>query len=103
MAVEKVIGKTPPQAFFFRIFVFIFIICIGIVCIEESGEYMKIMYALVIIIVIVSIVSTLLVSGKGDENYSGSAKRNTTNLTLIYVVIIFFALIALGVYISFFA
>jgi hypothetical protein len=64
---------------------------------------MKIMYALVIIIVIVSIVSTLLITGKGDENYSGSTKRNTTNLTLIYVVIIFFALIALGVYISFFA
>jgi hypothetical protein len=45
------------------------------------------------------VVSTLVITGKPDENYSDSTKRNTTNLTLIYVVIIFIALVALGIYI----
>lgn len=49
-----------------------------------------------------AIIATLLVAGKGDENYSGSAKRNTTNLTLIYAIFIPAALIALGVFIVFF-
>jgi len=64
---------------------------------------MKIMYALVIIILIIAIVLTLLIAGKGDDNYSSSTKRNFTNLTLIYVVIIIFGLIALGIYISLFS
>lgn len=64
---------------------------------------MKLMYALVIIILIISVVATLLVSGKGEANYSSSAKRNTTNLSLIYAVVILLALISLGVYIKFFA
>lgn len=64
---------------------------------------MKIMYSLVIFIIVGSIVSTLLVVGKGDENYSSSSKRNTMNLTLIYAIIIVLSLIALGVYISFIA
>lgn len=64
---------------------------------------MKITYALVIGILIVSIVSTLLVIGKGDENYSSSTKRNNTNLTIIYVVIIVLSVIALGIYITIFA
>jgi hypothetical protein len=64
---------------------------------------MNVMYVLVIIILLISIVSTLLISGKSDENYSSSTKRNTTNLTLIYGVIITLSLISLGVYIRFFA
>jgi hypothetical protein len=64
---------------------------------------MKVMYALVIIIVIISAVSTLLIAGKGDDNYSNSTKRNFKNLTLIYVVIIILGFIALGVYIRFFS
>jgi hypothetical protein len=64
---------------------------------------MKVMYAMVIIIVLISIVSTLLIAGKSDENYRSSTKRNATNLTLIYVVIITLSLIVLGVYIRFFA
>jgi len=63
---------------------------------------MNIMLALVIIILSISIVSTLLIAGKGDENYSKSTKRNTTNLTMIYVVIITISLIALGIYIKLF-
>lgn len=60
---------------------------------------MNIMIGLVILILIFSVVSTLVLTRKPDENYSGSTKRNTTNLTLIYVVIIFIALISLGIYI----
>ncbi len=64
---------------------------------------MKVLFALVPIIGIISIILTLLVAGKGDENYRGSTKRNTLNLTLIYAVIIFLSLIGLGVYIKFYA
>ncbi|MEH7385477.1 hypothetical protein V7147_08725 [Bacillus sp. JJ1521] len=60
---------------------------------------MKILIALVLIIGVISLIATLLVAGKGDANYSGAAKRNTTNLTLIYVVIILLAVIALAIYI----
>lgn len=62
----------------------------------------RVMYVLVIILII-SIVSTLLIAGKGDDNYSSSTKRNFKNLTLIYVVIISLGFITLGVYIRFFS
>ncbi|WP_428908352.1 hypothetical protein [Niallia sp. Krafla_26] len=61
-----------------------------------------IMYVLIIAILVVSAVSTLLIAGKGDENYSSSTKRNYTNLTIIYTVIIIIGLIALAVYIRFY-
>lgn len=60
---------------------------------------MEILSVLVILILIISMVSTLALTGKPDENYSSSTKRNTTNLTLIYAVIIFIALVSLGIYI----
>lgn len=60
---------------------------------------MAIMIGLVILILVFSVVATLMVTGKSDENYRGSIKQNTTNLTLIYVVIILLALISLGIYI----
>lgn len=63
----------------------------------------KMMYALVIIVIIISVLATLLVAGKGDDNYRTSTKRNFTNLSLIYVVIIFLSLIALGLYIKFYS
>lgn len=64
---------------------------------------MNILIALVIIILLISAVGTLLITGKSDSNYRSATKRNTTNLTLIYVVVIMISLIALGVYIRFFA
>lgn len=64
---------------------------------------MNILIALVVIILIISMLGTLILTGKSDQNYSGSTQRNTTNLTLIYVVVILFSLIALGVYIRFFS
>ncbi|MBG9446047.1 hypothetical protein LIS77_02935 [Cytobacillus firmus] len=60
---------------------------------------MGVMLGLVLIILIFAVVSTLLLTGKADENYGNSTKRNTTNLTLIYVVIIFIGLASLGIYI----
>ena len=60
---------------------------------------MEILSVLVVLILIVAVVSTLVLTGRPDENYSDSTKRNTTNLTLIYVVIIFIALVSLGIYI----
>jgi uncharacterized membrane protein len=60
---------------------------------------MEILIGLVILILIFSAVSTLFLTRKPDENYTDSTKRNTTNLTVIYVVIIFLALVSLGIYI----
>jgi len=60
---------------------------------------MNIMFGLVTLVLIFAVVSTLLLTGKSDENYRGSTKKNTMNLTLIYAVIIFIALISLGIYI----
>jgi len=54
---------------------------------------------LVIILTVIAIVFTLLFIGKGDPDYSNSAKRNTTNLTVIYIIAILLSLIALAVYI----
>ena len=53
----------------------------------------------VIILTVIAIIFTLMFIGKGDQDYRSSAKRNTTNLTLIYVVAIFLSLIALAIYI----
>jgi CHASE3 domain sensor protein len=60
---------------------------------------MNIMFGLVTLILIIAVVATLLLTGKSDENYSSSAKKNTMNLSLIYIVIIFLAIISLGIYI----
>jgi len=64
---------------------------------------MKILTILVIIVIVIALIATLLIAGKGDENYSSSTKRNTTNLTLIYAIFIPIVLIALGIYIVFFS
>ena len=60
---------------------------------------MNIMFALVTLVLIFAVVSTIQLTGKSDENYSSSTKRNTLNLTLIYDLVIFLALISLGIYI----
>lgn len=54
---------------------------------------------LVILLSVLAVVFTLIFMGKGDENYGNDSKRNTTNLSLIYVVVIIISLIALGFYI----
>ncbi|SHT62881.1 Uncharacterised protein [Mycobacteroides abscessus subsp. abscessus] len=54
---------------------------------------------LVFLVLIISVILTLVITGKSDENYRSSVKRNTINLSLIYIVIIVLSLIALGGYI----
>ncbi|MGE8079910.1 hypothetical protein [Peribacillus loiseleuriae] len=46
---------------------------------------MKISMVLVIIIGIVSAISTIALTGKGDQDYSKATKGNLMNLTLIYM------------------
>lgn len=58
---------------------------------------------LVVIIILCSAIFTLLLAGKSDEGYRNATKKNTTSLSLVYVVAIIFSLIALGVYIRWFA
>ena len=66
---------------------------------DEERCGMDIMFVLVTVILVISVVATLLLTKKSDENYSSSTKKNTVNLSLIYVVIIFLAILSLGIYI----
>ncbi|MCM3576417.1 hypothetical protein M3172_24965 [Mesobacillus subterraneus] len=56
---------------------------------------------LVVIIIVAVLVLTLLLAGKGDEGYQNAAKKNTVNLSIIYIVVILISFIAVGVYIKF--
>ena len=62
---------------------------------------MTILYALIIVILIISIVSTLIITRKGDDDYNKKTNRNIKNLSLIYAVVIILSFIIVGVYISF--
>lgn len=61
-----------------------------------------ILSVLIIGLLVFSAVSTLLIAGRGDENYRSSTKRNYMNLTFIYGVVIILGFIALAIYIQFF-
>ena len=63
---------------------------------------MKLMYILIIILLIISIVSTILIAGKGEEHYDTSTKRNFANLSAMYIIFLIIGLVGLGVYIRFF-
>jgi hypothetical protein len=56
---------------------------------------------LVFIIIVAVLVFTLLLAGKGDEGYQDATKKNTLNLSIIYIVVILISFIAVGVYIKF--
>lgn len=60
---------------------------------------MGILIAIVVIILVFSLIGTLILTRKSDENYSKAAKQNTANLTVIYTVVILLSLIVLGIYI----
>ena len=62
---------------------------------------MRMLIAFVAITSILAVVGTIRAVTKSDKNYSGSAKKNTTNLSFIYVIVILLSVIALGVYISY--
>lgn len=64
---------------------------------------MKLGIFLVILIVVAAFVFTLLLAGKSDEGYRNATVKNTTNLSVIYIVVIVLSFIAVGVYIKWFA
>jgi cytochrome c biogenesis protein ResB len=63
---------------------------------------MNIAIALVALILILSLVVTMLLTGKSDENYQTASKQNTIRLTAIYAVVILLSLAALAWYIKVF-
>ncbi|SEM71459.1 hypothetical protein SAMN05192533_10563 [Mesobacillus persicus] len=63
---------------------------------------MNLAILLVILIVVLALIFTIVLAGKSDETYRNDTKRNTTNLTLIYIVVILLSFIAVGVYIRWF-
>ncbi|KOP71275.1 hypothetical protein ACFFHH_05145 [Cytobacillus solani] len=62
---------------------------------------MLIAIILVIILTALAGVFTIVFMKRGDENYGSSSKRNTTNLSLIYIIVTIISFIALGFYIWF--
>ncbi|MCC3357030.1 hypothetical protein [Bacillus sp. REN16] len=64
---------------------------------------MQVAIILVIILGVMALIGTMLIAGKGDENYREKTKRNSINLTVIYVVVILLSLIAVAIYIWRFA
>ncbi|RSD28673.1 hypothetical protein [Mesobacillus subterraneus] len=58
---------------------------------------------LVGIVVVAALVATLLLAGRGEKEYSESTRRNTVNLSLIYIVVIVLSFVAVGIYIRWFA
>jgi hypothetical protein len=63
---------------------------------------MQIAMILVVIVLLGGLVLTLQLAGKSDENYRESSKKNTVNLTLIYIITIVILLIGLVVFIKWF-
>jgi cytochrome c biogenesis protein ResB len=64
---------------------------------------MNLAIALVLLILISSLVGTVFLTGKSDENYRNDTKKNTYRLTFIYIVVIVLSLAALVLYIRYFA
>lgn len=83
--------------------ILLFVLALNLALNRGVNMSLALSLGIVIIIAIVALVSTLSIAGKGDEDYSNSYKRNTANLTWIYVVVIIASLIAVGVYIRWFA
>ncbi|WP_243291571.1 hypothetical protein [Bacillus sp. FJAT-47783] len=48
---------------------------------------MKLLGIIAVLILLVGLILTLALSGKGDKDYHSATKRNVTNLTLIYVAL----------------
>ncbi|OLN22095.1 hypothetical protein BTO30_11420 [Domibacillus antri] len=56
---------------------------------------MKIAMALVIVVLVLALVGTFMVTKSEDVKYGESTKRNTINLTVIYIIL--FVVLAVGV------
>ncbi|GIN61188.1 hypothetical protein J27TS8_11810 [Robertmurraya siralis] len=61
---------------------------------------MNMLIAIVLLLLIAALLGTLWLTRRSDEDYRGSTKKNTKNLTIIYAVVILLSLVALGLYIS---
>lgn len=59
---------------------------------------MNIAIILVIIIGLASLVGTVLLGGKGDQNYDGATKGNLSRLTWIYIILGIAIVIAFAIY-----
>ncbi|WP_409295111.1 hypothetical protein V1498_17900 [Peribacillus sp. SCS-26] len=60
---------------------------------------MKLAIILVIIICVFSLIGTLLLGGKSDENYSGATSGNLSRLTWMYVILALVLLLGIGFYV----
>ncbi|PLT30351.1 hypothetical protein [Peribacillus deserti] len=60
---------------------------------------MKLAIILVIIIGIFSLIGTILLGGKSDEDYSTATRGNLSRLTWMYVVLAFVLLVGIGIYV----
>ncbi|MBP1943761.1 hypothetical protein [Cytobacillus luteolus] len=67
------------------------------------GDDMQLAMIAVVVVLLVGLVLTISLAGKSDENYRDATKKNTMNLTLIYIITILLLLIGLVVYIKWFA
>ncbi len=61
---------------------------------------MKFLAVLATIILIAGFIGTLSLTGKGDDDYSSSTKRNVINLTLMYVGLVVALTFGIGLYIA---
>lgn len=57
-------------------------------------------YALILVVIIgvASLMMTIALAGKGDENYRSSTKGNLSRLTWIYIALAIIAIAGLGWY-----
>ncbi|MGM7723317.1 hypothetical protein [uncultured Metabacillus sp.] len=59
---------------------------------------MKLAIILVIIIGLLSLVGTILLGGKGDQNYDEATKGNISRLSWIYIILGILVVIAFALY-----
>ncbi|CAM3715920.1 hypothetical protein [Mesobacillus zeae] len=62
---------------------------------------MDIAIMLVALIIIVSLLATIALTGKSDSDYRGSSRSNTMRLSAIYAVVIISSIVGLALYIKF--
>jgi len=60
---------------------------------------MEIALILVFLVMLTGLVTTLSLSGRGDQNYTASTKGNITRLTLIYVALAVVLIVGIVLYV----
>ncbi|MBM7603786.1 heme/copper-type cytochrome/quinol oxidase subunit 2 [Metabacillus crassostreae] len=59
---------------------------------------MKILMMLVVVIGVLALLGTVLLGGKGDNNYDEKTKGNISRLSLIYIILAISIIIAFAIY-----